>query len=246
MSSPLTWMIFCPKKPGYIAPGQTCLVLLGFLIVAVCIQGEVRGENPVSKEMKEVSKELRNVAESSEHHEGKDNPFKGNIDLSIWTFGVFLLLLGILGRFAWPKIVEGLEKREQSISLAMQEARAAQDEAASLRAQLQKDREVAAQQLRDMMEEARRTAQQLKEEMKSEAQAEIKSERDRLHREIATAQDQALQEIWKKSSELATLISTKVVRRSMNPDDHRRLVDEALAEMQQATDQRQKVMAGLK
>jgi F-type H+-transporting ATPase subunit b len=55
-----------------------------------------------------------------------------------------------------------------------------------------------------------------------------------LQREIAAARDQALQQIWNQTANLATQISAKLLRRQLTPDDNRRLVDEALAEIGQA------------
>ena len=52
-------------------------------------------------------------------------------------------------------------------------------------------------------------------------------------REIETAKDQALSELWGKSAELATIISAKAIRRSLSEEDHRRLLDEALTELKQ-------------
>ena len=60
------------------------------------------------------------------------------------------------------------------------------------------------------------------------------AERERLHRDINTARDQALKQLWEQSAQLATLISAKAIRRQLSPEDHRRLVDEALADLQGA------------
>jgi F-type H+-transporting ATPase subunit b len=85
-----------------------------------------------------------------------------------------------------------------------------------------------------MLEEARRDAQNLAEEMKAKANQDIQAERARLRRELDIARDQALQELWNQAAQLATLISAKAIGRSLNEDDHRRLIDEALAEMGRA------------
>ena len=69
---------------------------------------------------------------------GGDIPiFEGGPDVAIWTLVVFLLLLFILGRFAWKPMLEGLRKREQSIHDAISEAERAREEAHRFRDQLQ-------------------------------------------------------------------------------------------------------------
>jgi F-type H+-transporting ATPase subunit b len=70
--------------------------------------------------------------------------------------------------------------------------------------------------------------------MLAQAKADIQAERDRTRREIAGEKDRALKEIWDQTAQLATLVSAKAIRRELTPDDHRRLVDEALADLQKA------------
>src|SRR5262245_31828305 len=55
----------------------------------------------------------------------KDDVFKGWLDLSIWTIVVFLVLLFVLGKYAWKPMLQGLEQREHSIQSAMEEAKKA-------------------------------------------------------------------------------------------------------------------------
>ena len=58
-------------------------------------------------------------------------------------------------------------------------------------------------------------------------------ERERLRKEIGLAHDSALQDLWNQTAQLATLISAKALGRAISEDDHRRLVDESLAELRQ-------------
>jgi F-type H+-transporting ATPase subunit b len=165
---------------------------------------------------------------------GSKSIFDLRFDLGLWSIVVFLALLFILWKYAWGPILEGLQKREQTIRGAIKEAQTARDEAHNLRAQFQKELDHAQEKVRGILDEARRDAERLHQDMTAKARAEIQAERDRLRREIDTAKDQALQDIWSQSAQLATLISAKAIRRQLNPDDHRRLVDDALSELKQA------------
>jgi F-type H+-transporting ATPase subunit b len=156
------------------------------------------------------------------------------IDLGIWTLVVFLVLFAFLSRYAWGPMLEGLRKREQNIHDAVAEAAKARDEAHRLREEFQRDVAAAQQRARDIVEEARRNAARAAEEDRAKAKAEIQAERERLHREIDLARDQALQQIWSQTAQLAALVSAKTIRRKLSPDDHRALVDEAIAELKQA------------
>jgi F-type H+-transporting ATPase subunit b len=171
-------------------------------------------------------------------HEGGEhaprNPFESALDLTIWTAVVFLLLLIVLRLFAWKPILQGLQKREQFIHEALAKAQAEREAAERLRADLQAQLDQAHDTARQIHDEARRTAQQNVEEMIAKGRAEIQADRDRLLRELEMEKDQALQELWNRTAALAAEVSSKAVRRNLTPEDHRRLVDEALAELREA------------
>ncbi len=162
------------------------------------------------------------------------SPFAGALDLTIWTWVVFLLLFFILKKYAWGPMLEGLRRREENIRLAMEEARLAREEAHKLREDLQARINRAHEEVREILDEARRDAQHTKEEMVNQARSEIQTERARLRREIEMTRDQALQELWNRTAELATQVSAKAIRRQLTTDDHRRLVDEAIADLRRA------------
>jgi F-type H+-transporting ATPase subunit b len=159
-------------------------------------------------------------------------------DLGLWTIAVFGLLLWILSKLAWKPMLEGLKKREENIRGHLEEARQAGEDAKKLRGQLQQEMNQAEDKVRQLIEEGRRNAESAKEEILAKTKSEIQSERDRLHRELDVARDQALHEIWEKTAELATLISAKAIRRQLNAEDHRRLVDEAIGEIRSANEAR--------
>jgi F-type H+-transporting ATPase subunit b len=168
------------------------------------------------------------------HGEKEPDIFDWALDLTIWTVVVFLVLLGVLTKYAWGPMLTGLQKREQNIHAAVAEAQAARDEAEKLRVLLKKDMDQAADRVRQIMDDARRDAQHTTDEMIAKARGEIQAERERLRREIEMAKDQALHELWAQTAQLAALVSSKAIRRSLTAEDHRRLVDEALAELQNA------------
>jgi F-type H+-transporting ATPase subunit b len=162
-------------------------------------------------------------------------------DTALWSIVVFLLLFLILKKMAWGPMLEGLQKREENIQAALVEAKEAREEARKLKDELQAQRNKAAQEVAEAIAEARRDAENLRNDMMAKAKAEIQTERDRLLREISTAKDQALQEIWQRAADLATTISSKAVKKTLSVDDHRRLVDEAIADMPIANEDRKRL-----
>jgi len=179
---------------------------------------------------------------AAEEHAGKKpepNIFDPRLDLTLWTILVFGVLLLVLWKFAWGPMLQGLQTREKLIHGAIEEAQRDRQEAERLRQEFQQQLDRAQEQVRGIMDEGRRTAQQTQEEMLTKARTEIQAERDRQRREIEIARDQALQELWNRTAQLATLISAKTLRRQISPDDQRRLVDEAMAELRETGDGKQ-------
>jgi F-type H+-transporting ATPase subunit b len=172
------------------------------------------------------------------HKGGDDSPFSGEVhqilDLAIWTVVVFLLLMFVLSRFAWKPMLEGLQKREDSIRGALAEAAKTRDEAHALRAQLQQEMGQAHEKVRAIIEEAKRDAQVTADEVLAKAKADIQQERERLHREIQVETDQALQSLWVHAADLATQVSAKALGRQLDGEGQRRLIDEALADLKQS------------
>ncbi len=166
-------------------------------------------------------------------------------DLGIWTIVVFLVLFLILRAKAWPIILDNLHKREEGIKKAIEEAQSAREEAAKCRTELQAELGKAQDKEREILDEARKVAQRTTDEMLAKGRADIQAERDRLHREIDVARDQALQAIWTQTAQLATLVSAKAIRRTIGVDDHRRLVDEAIAELGVASGARKRETADI-
>jgi F-type H+-transporting ATPase subunit b len=152
-------------------------------------------------------------------------------DLGIYTLVVFGLLLFILNKFAWPQINEGLKKREASIAGAKDEAQKALKDAEAMRATLRDDMAKAQDQVRAMLEEARRDADALRQKEKEAGVKDAQAERERAKREIESATDAALKQISQQAIDLAALMSAKAMGRNITADDHRRLLDESLAEL---------------
>jgi F-type H+-transporting ATPase subunit b len=153
-------------------------------------------------------------------------------DQGIWTIVVFVVLLLVLKRYAWHPMLDALHQREENIRLAAEEAKQARAETERVTAEFKAKMAEAYAEIPRLMEQARKDAQQLAEEMRTKAQAEIQAERQRLRREIEIATEQALQQIYTHAAQLATLISAKAIQKSLSVEDHRRLVDQAMQELQ--------------
>ena len=158
--------------------------------------------------------------------------FPQSYDLGIYTLVVFGLMMLILYWFAWPHISAGLAAREATILNARDEAIKSQREVEELREKLKAEYAEAHDKIRAMMEEARRDAEALRAKEKEAGAKDAANERERANREIDSAKEQALQELYQRSIHLASLMSSKAIRRELSADDHARLLDESLKEIQ--------------
>lgn len=155
-------------------------------------------------------------------------------DLGLYTLIVFAILVFILWKFAWPHIQAGLEKREANIKSVLEQAKHGQTEATALLAQAKRQMDEGAVQVRAMLDEARRDADVLRATEREAGVKDAQVERERAKREIENAKDVALAEIYERSVDLATLLSSKTISRQITADDHRRLLEESLAELKRA------------
>src|SRR6185312_6117454 len=121
--------------------------------------------------------------------------------------------------------------REEHIEHCLLESERARNESERLLAEHRRQLAATADEVRAILDEARRDAQATSEEILGRARAEADAERQRTRREIETARDQALVEIWNKTADLAVSVAGKVLARELNEGDHRRLVDAAVGEL---------------
>lgn len=152
-------------------------------------------------------------------------------DTALWAIVVFLSLFFILKSKAWPLVLEGLQKREETIRSSLEEAKKTRDEMAKMQAEFKKELSEAHQQIPALMEEARKKGDAMVAQKLAEATAKIQADQERFRHEMEIAKDQAIKELWEQAAQLATLISAKAIGRSLNEEDHRRLLDEAIKEM---------------
>jgi F-type H+-transporting ATPase subunit b len=146
-----------------------------------------------------------------------------NLGLMIWTLIAFFAALFILRKYAWPAITEALEKRQRAIEESIEAAERARAEAAELKE--------ARAQAEEILARARKAA----EVREREALEAAKGRRDELleqtRRDIEAETRRAIGEIRKEVADLTILATEKVTRKALDEDDQRRLVEEALGEL---------------
>lgn len=160
-----------------------------------------------------------------------EDPTEFRSDLALWTLVVFLLLLGLLLKFAWRPIIDGLEKREHAIAAMINEAKQSAEKAAAQLAQYEARLAAASAEAQQLITRAQKDAEATKDQIVAEARAAAKKERDRAVADIENAKNSALQEMTRKSVDLATVMASRIVRRQLQPEDQAQLIREALDQL---------------
>jgi F-type H+-transporting ATPase subunit b len=154
-----------------------------------------------------------------------------NVGLMIWTLLAFGITLFLLNKLAFPRIAEALDKRRRVIEESIEQAQRAKAEADELleeyRARLREARE----QADDIVVRARKAAESLADEAKASATRQREELMAATRRDIEAETRRALEEIRKEVADLTLIATEKVTRKSLTPDDHRRLIEEALGEV---------------
>ena len=172
------------------------------------------------------------VADEAAGHEEKSNIFAGQIWLAIFTLMIFGILLAILGKFAWRPLLEGLQKREDHIRHSIEDAEKMRNEANEILESYQQQLTEAREESRKIIEQGRVAARRLADEMEAKSQATAQALRERAQRDIGAAKQQALREVYEQISHLATEVASKIVQRTLTPDDHRELLEQSLSKIE--------------
>lgn len=169
-----------------------------------------------------------------EHGSGPDI-FSGSLGTAVFTIAVFIVLLIILGKWAWGPILAGLQKREESIRNSIEEAQKAREEADEALAEYRAQLAQAQQESQSIIENGRDEALQLAEQFRDKAQQEAQLISAKAERDIAAAKDQALKELYEQTTELATEMAAGIIGKTLTPDDHRELLRKSLNKLQDTT-----------
>ena len=152
--------------------------------------------------------------------------------LFIWTILTFLVLLGLLAKFAWRPLLQALESRQESIRRSLDDARQAKQDLERLHqesAQIIRQARVEAD---GIITRSRADAERLREEMKQKARAEADTIVKSAERQIQLETTRALQQIRTEAVDLSVMIASKIIQRNLSKEDNERLIDEALRQVQ--------------
>ena len=151
--------------------------------------------------------------------------------LMIWTIVAFAITLWVLKRYAFGPVQKLIDERRDRIRQSIEEADRAREEARSL---LEEHRALINQakgQAEDILAEARKVADAQRERVRGELEQDRQRRLEETQRQIDQATAQALGEIRREVGALAALAAEKITRKTLTDADQKRLIDEALSEI---------------
>ena len=152
------------------------------------------------------------------------------IGLIFWQVVIFLLLVVLLGIFAWRPILDSLKIREESIEEALRSADEAREEMSKLQADNEKLLAQAREERDVLLKEAAKMAGQLKDDAKEDAKKITSKLIEDAKASIVSEKEAALKEVRNQVAELSVEIAEKLIRKSLGDEKSQRtLVDEFLA-----------------
>jgi F-type H+-transporting ATPase subunit b len=156
---------------------------------------------------------------------------KPGIGLMVWTLLVFGVTMVLLSRLAFPRISEALGRRQRTIEDSIDTAEKTRTEAEQLLAEYRERLKEARGQAEEIVQRARQTADSHENEAKARSQEIVAEAAKRAERDIEAATKRALDDIRKEVADLTILATEKVTRKTLNDADQKRLVEEALSEL---------------
>jgi len=152
------------------------------------------------------------------------HPQEFKSDLALFTLVVFILLLGLLLKFAWGPITRGLDKREQGIADQIEQARLDAEQSAETLQQYQQQLQAAVQEAQQIVAQARQDAETAGDKIIVEAKESAGRERDRALVAIDAATRAALDEVAQRGTDIAVELAGKIVSRELTAADHTELI----------------------
>lgn len=162
-----------------------------------------------------------------------DNPLvQLDPGLYIWTILTFLVLVGLLAKFAWRPLLEALESRQAAIRKSLDDAERAkqelerlQQESAAIISKARVDAEA-------IIAKSRTDADRLRGEMKQKARSEAEGIVRNAERQIQLETARALQQIRQEAVDLSVMIASKLIQRNLSKKDNEKLIAAALEQVE--------------
>lgn len=152
--------------------------------------------------------------------------------LYIWTIATFLVLVGLLAKFAWRPLLAALEQRQDAIRKSLDDVRQARQDLERVHAESAKILAQARTEADSIVSATRADVNAFREEMRQKARAEADGIVKNAERQIEQETARALQQIRHEAVDLSVSIASKLLQRNVSKDDNARLIEDAFKQIE--------------
>lgn len=152
----------------------------------------------------------------------------GTVIVEILTF---LLMLAILARYVYPRIVDVAESRQRAIAEQLRESERAKTEAEAALKEAQAKLEEARKTAQGVIDGASKSGEQLRQELRQKAEEESRRTIESARKEIEAERDQAVRSARTEVASLVLAATEKVVGETLDEPKHRQLIERAIQEV---------------
>jgi F-type H+-transporting ATPase subunit b len=154
-----------------------------------------------------------------------------NVGLMVWTLILFGLSMIVLWKLAFPRISDALDRRQHAIEESIDAAEHIREEARRVLEEYRERLREARDQAEEIIERSRRAAEVHERNARVDAEQRREQLMEQTRRDIESETRRAIDEIRREVADLTVLATEKVTRKTLTEDDQRRLVEEALSEL---------------
>jgi F-type H+-transporting ATPase subunit b len=154
-----------------------------------------------------------------------------NVGLMIWTLLLFGLSMYVLAKLAFPRISAALDKRQHAIEESIEAAEHTRKEADELLAEYRERLQEARKQAEEIIARSRKAAEVHEQEALKAGKDKREQMLEQTRRDIESETRRAISEIRREVADLTVLATEKVTRKTLTEDDQRRLIEDALSEL---------------
>ncbi len=176
------------------------------------------------------------AAEEAAHGPAHAGVMEANWLPAVTALVVFLIAFGFLYLKVWPRIIKGLDEREEKIRREIRSAEEAQEQAKEALAQYERELGAAREEATALIARAKADAKAAAHELRERNTAELAEMKQRAMRDLDAARNAAIVELHNEAAVLASEIAAKILKREITLKDQERLVEESLEELAGATD----------
>jgi len=169
------------------------------------------------------------LQEHVEEAAAEPNVFNLSTSVSFWTLVIFLGLLFVLSKWAFPPILGYAAAREQRIQQGLDDAKRARDEAAALLVTQRAELAQARTQAQEILAEGRQAAEKVRADLLERTKADQEAVVARATREIEQESQRALEHVRREAVELAIAAASRLLEERLGTEQDRRLVTEFLS-----------------